>query len=353
MTTTWNTEIEPVELAGVVPGELHAVLLNAGLSERQSHALALRLGFDGAGTRTLAEAGDAVGYTRERVRQLEQRVREHACRMPPPLPVTTCAVEMLARSTPASKESAAHVLAANGLVSPRFDLAGILATADLFGIEHDLELLGAAVLRGRDAELVPHALADARRLQRRDGVASLARVLRELHDAESRERLRRLLDLQQDVVWLDDACSWFVVRGVRSRVASILRKMMTVTDTLTLGEVDHGMRRAFRPVNVPSNVVAPLCERHPWLVVDRRRQIVTRKVTFDARRELTPVERGLADLFSRQGPVLSFAEAVELGSRAGLNRPTIGVYLTRSPIFERVHRGRYVLRGTPRTAAPS
>lgn len=345
--------MEPVELGGAVPGELHAVVLNAGLSERQAHALALRLGFDGAGTRTLAEAGEAVGYTRERVRQLEQRLREHARRVPPSLPVTRCAVEMLARSAPTSKASAARVLAVNGLVSPRFDVAGIIATADLLRIEHDLELLGAALLRGRDAELVPQALASARRVQRSDGVASLARVQRELHEAESCEGLRRLFDAQRDVVWLDDARSWFVVRGVRSRVAPILRKMLTVTATLTLHEVELGMRRAFKPVDVPLHIVAPLCERYPWIVVDRRTQIVTRKVTFDAERELTPVERQLADLFSRHGPELSFAKTIELGSRVGLSRPTIGVYLTRSPLFERVHRGRYVLRGSARTAVSS
>jgi DNA-directed RNA polymerase sigma subunit (sigma70/sigma32) len=58
--------------------ELASVLREAGFSRRQAHALAVRLGWDGEGGSTLLVAAEAEGCTRERVRQLEQRLRRRS-----------------------------------------------------------------------------------------------------------------------------------------------------------------------------------------------------------------------------------------------------------------------------------
>jgi len=57
--------------------ELAAVLVAARLEGRQGRVVARRLGWDGHGPTTLAAAGGAEGYTRERVRQLEERLKRH------------------------------------------------------------------------------------------------------------------------------------------------------------------------------------------------------------------------------------------------------------------------------------
>jgi hypothetical protein len=346
---TWEeARIElQVELAGAVPYELFGLLEEIGLRGRQVRGLAVRLGLDGGGARTLAEAGVAAGYTRERVRQLEDRVARYVREARPALPLTRSAVGLLARSAPIAQDSALWLLAGRGYVCGRFDLSGLLAVAEVAGIDHGLRLVGNGVCRHRDADLLPPALAAARRLQRRDGVVALPRLARELRGDASKQALRRLLAISARVIWLDDKQSWFVVDRVHKRVDALLRKMLTISTALTLDEVERGLRRSFQPVIVPWHIVAPLCELEPWLVVDRDRQTVTRKISFDRTQTLTPIERQLLDLFRDHGPVLSFAEAISLGSKAGLNRPTIGVYLTRSAVIERIERGRYVVRGVP------
>ena len=45
------------------------------------------------------------------------------------------------------------------------------------------------------------------------------------------------------------------------------------------------------------------------------------------------------------GPELTFSAALRLGEREGLNPNSVGLYLLRSPVFEKVARGRYVVRG--------
>jgi hypothetical protein len=43
--------------------------------------------------------------------------------------------------------------------------------------------------------------------------------------------------------------------------------------------------------------------------------------------------------------VLGFTAAVRLAEVAGMNPASAGVYLSRSPVFQTVSRGRYAIRG--------
>ena len=57
--------------------ELGELLHAAQFNSRQRRAVARRLGWDGGPPTTLADAGAWEGYSRERVRQLEEHLREH------------------------------------------------------------------------------------------------------------------------------------------------------------------------------------------------------------------------------------------------------------------------------------
>jgi len=48
-------------------------LIEESLSERERHILTLRYGLDDEAPRTLAETGEIIGVSRERIRQLEKR----------------------------------------------------------------------------------------------------------------------------------------------------------------------------------------------------------------------------------------------------------------------------------------
>jgi alkylated DNA repair dioxygenase AlkB len=125
-----------------------------------------------------------------------------------------------------------------------------------------------------------------------------------------------------------------------------MRKMLSITRPLSIGEIDHGLRRAFRPVALPLNVVRLVCEAQSWLTLDHAADTVTTKVPVDRELALSPLEQRLVALFQQAGPTLSFSHAVRLAKRDGLNPSSIGPYLIHTPIVKRIARDRYALCGS-------
>ena len=102
------------------------------------------------------------------------------------------------------------------------------------------------VLREGETELADDVDAVATGLVARNGAGSVE-VLAE-HFSDDPDAARLVLEAQNDVVWLDDRREWFLVRGARSPLTNMLRKMLSVAGSLSLADVDDGLRRAFRPV---------------------------------------------------------------------------------------------------------
>ena len=90
--------------------ELAGVLASARLDGRQARVVARRLGWDGHGPTTLAAAGGAEGYTRERVRQLENRVKRHLASGETPLPATDAALSVVRAAAPSPRPDIARSL---------------------------------------------------------------------------------------------------------------------------------------------------------------------------------------------------------------------------------------------------
>jgi hypothetical protein len=332
-----------------IENELAGLLDAIGLSTRQARAISARLGWDGKGPATLAAAAQPEGYSRERVRQLEADVREKLERGQVRVPVVRGAVQMIERSAPDSRDYIGRELARKGIAARSFDPAGVLSAASITGVTTDARIHdGLVVLRGRpspDRQL----LVRARRLTSRHGAAHVDQLAR--HAGASPDQIRRLLAQRPGVTWLDDHQEWLRVSGNERRLTHILRKMLSISRSLTLAEVNDGLRRSFRPVVLQAAVLRRLCESFTWLTVDDDHQTVSSNLPLDQERVLSTIERRLVSIFQNDGPVLTFSRAVELGERAGLNRNSIGVYLSRTPILQTLSRGRYSLRGwAPATA---
>ena len=60
---------------------------------------------------------------------------------------------------------------------------------------------------------------------------------------------------------------------------------------------------------------------------------------------VTALHPVLVDVFLTHGQVLPIGRIVDGAVAAGMKRATVGVDLSRSPIFKPVSRGRYALRG--------
>jgi hypothetical protein len=329
--------------ADTLESELAEVLLFMRLDERQSSAVATRLGWDGRGPRTLNEAAISTGYTRERVRQLESRVRRDADAAHR-LPTLDRALATLEACAPDSSAQIALTLFERGLSGAPFDPGGILSAAGVFGRSTSLSIRRGLVKATDAPDPRRTILETARRLVAARGAVSVVELAR-LCGVEP-GRARRLLDLAPEVVWLDDQRSWVGLRvpNTRRRMDGILRKMLAVGRRLTLVDANEGLRRSYRPVVLPPPILWRLYEGVRWLDVDLKGGMLSSGRTFDER-ELSPIERQLSSLFIDHGPTLNFTQAVRLGERIGLNHNTVGYYLSHAPIIKTLARGTYTLRG--------
>jgi hypothetical protein len=334
LSTTFPTSLEE---------ELGSILRAAGLQGRQARAVATRLGWSGRGVTTLASAGEEEGYTRERVRQLEGRLRRHADASPLPLPLTATALRLVENAAPIARRDVPGKLALAGLSAGPFDLSGVLSAAELGGLEVRVCERDGVVLREGDTGLANDVDAVATGLVARNGAGSIEGLAE--HFSDDPDAARLVLEAQNDVVWLDDRREWFLVRGARSPLTNMLRKMLSVAGSLSLADVDDGLQRAFRPVCLPRDVLLRVCETTSWLVVDET-HMVTSKVALDETRFLSKLEQAVVRIIRANGPELTFSAALRLGEREGLNPNSVGLYLLRSPVFEKVARGRYVVRGS-------
>jgi hypothetical protein len=326
--------------------ELTDVLASARLGGRQARVVARRLGWDGHGVTTLAAAGGAEGYTRERVRQLENRLRRHLQNGSTRLPLTEAALAVVRAAAPAPRTDVARSLLERGLSARPFDPAGVITAAELGGLRVDVLSLDGLVVRKDGAALPERTLSLARALVARNGATSVSELSRRMQGSGlSATTIRRLLEHCGEVTWLDPRREWLVVPARSSRAGTGLRKMLSIARSLSLADVDEGLRRSARPVALPRAVLRAMCETFDWIAVDRRSDAVTATVPLDPARTLSPLERELVRIFRTDGPVLAFARAVQLAADAGINPTSAGLYLTRTPVLQTVARGRYAVRG--------
>jgi hypothetical protein len=335
----------PEPFARSLEEELAGVLRDAGLEGRQAQAVSNRLGWSGRPATTLAEAAAREGYSRERVRQLEVKVRRHAEESPLRLPLTAAALRLVENAAPIARDRIPGELARAGLSAGPFDPSGLLSAAELGRLDLRVCERDGILMQKRHLELVAGLEKAAQTIVKKVGAGTVEAVARRSGDDAAPQAAQRLLDAHADVIWLDDTREWFFVRGTRTPFTRTLRKMLSVSGSLTLADVDDGLRRAFRPICLPRPVLLRLCRLVPWLAVEDEPPAVTATIAVDEARVLSTLERALVGVFREHGPMLTFSKAVALGEEQGLNPSSVGLYLCRSPIIKTISRGRYTLRG--------
>jgi hypothetical protein len=322
--------------------ELGALLRRVPFSERQRTALERRLGWDGRRPATLAGAADEVGYTRERVRQLELRLAGQLARSRPPLPRTVAALVLITEAAPAGCDELAHALVQHQIAAQPFDPRGVLRTAALARIETDLTERSGIILTRADVELASRAAIVAQKLASSDGATSPGAVAERL--GASSAKVRRLLETSDAVTWLDPAHEWLVGVGARTRATTALRKVLAVAPELALADVEQALRRPRPQLTLPRDVIRSLCTLLPWVHVYPN-DFVSCAGLLAVEDELSPIEQVLAGIFRDHGPVLSFARIQRSAESRGMRGGTAAVYLSRSPIFRQTARARYTLVG--------
>jgi len=317
-----------------------------------------RLGFDGHPPVTLQAAGDLLGITRERIRQLCRQLTkkvDSADRVY--APTLDRALAAARARAPAAATAIEAVLADAGLVNGRFSVESLNAAAASFKREPlPFNPKLRMVSDGSPLPDIPPIRTAARRLVEHWGVTTVDEVVQRLGFTPSEgniELLRSILELHCDARWLDRERHWFWIRGTRNRLLNAIVKIVSVAGSIEIGDLRDGVGRhhrmkGFRP---PRAVLAALCADTGSYRIEGD-QVLGGPDLPDWTDTLGANEALLVDVLFEHGPVMRRTDLEEIVvSQRGIPRNSFYIYLTYSPILRRFAPGVYGLRGSAVSAA--
>jgi transcriptional regulator with XRE-family HTH domain len=256
--------------------------LDAALPTRQAkyrEALLQRFGWSVTDAVTLQEAGDLLGVTRERIRQVEKDVRAALVNYPPPATLLDEAADAIWNASPLFVDDVSELLAEAGLVDGEIDYEALFEAMRLAGIHDIPKVFGDVIARSEtEAETrfdywarVERALRSGRPLHLID-LVDISED-RSTTAASTRDRLERL----DWVIWLDN--DWLVdgrTLGEMRRLnplTNTVGKILTACGALSMDSIADGLqisaRRSIRGLVVPPRpVLEAFLARHEGFVLN-------------------------------------------------------------------------------------
>lgn len=317
---------------------------------QHSKAISRRLGWDGKGGCTLQEAAEISGVSRERIRQIEKNFKA-ALNTVSYVPALDRAIEILDRAAETFEPDAAYLLQHQGITSSRFLPKGVAAAAEIIGRSHRFELgpdrVSVQLPGDTKAKLLKSVV---RSLSNINYVASLLEVQARVALVEGEEppleTVRAFLERNPQVAWLDGDRSWFWVRQAegRNRLVAQIRKILAAAGSVQLETLRDGVLRNHRTSNtsLPRLVFEGLCRAAGFHVTGG---VVSASEQIDTSKVLGGIETAIVDVLRNHGNVMNVSDLRDECLTRGVNRHSFWVYLTYSPLLERVGPSVYVLRG--------
>ena len=322
----------------------------SGASGDRLDAMLARLGWLAADQPTLEDAGARIGVTRERMRQLQQNARK---RIPAQawLPRLDQALTLLEQSMPLLADEAAALLHDAGVANQPFPPVAIDRAARVLRGQSPFNpklLAQGIVYVGELPVPLRKIISLASKRARANGVASLTMLCAELAATGVAVPVRVLgvlLQNSRQIELLDDAsfCEPNTPHN-RDRLENTLRRMLTVTPTLTVDSLLGGLNREYRyrnaarhgfdVIRVPSRsaLVAylrlhaefSLRNDEASLVTPQPADAVLGKAEFTLIHVLTNSPTG----------ILPLSDAANACVAQGMNRTTAYLYLRYLPTVE-------------------
>ncbi len=342
-------------------------------------ALAARLGWPDGQIRSLQEAGDMVGVTRERIRQIqvkfEERIRD-AVRVP----ALERALALVRQLVPTTAERASQALIDAGLAKGPVHPRALVQIASTLGIDPSfevgsLDVLGEVVmapgasanpgeLRALRAELkrrarpfgfihVDLAAATTRELLGQDGDRPAGMGL---ITTGSGENLAELVLRAMGAITLGDGW-YFVETDSREPAIGLIEDMLAVSEKgLTDEELRQGFERRLRWRGSaghrnqegwypPGPAILGLCRSRP----DRFRvegNVVAPIAPLDWRERIPDAERIMLEiLLESPGRVLHREDFERAAVERGVNPNTFNTYTSYTPFLRDLGAGLWAIRG--------
>jgi hypothetical protein len=347
--------------------------------EYQQHRINLigmRLGWLGEPPRILKDCGDLFGITRERVRQLEKKMRDAMPKHPIFLPRLDDALGLIETAAPINAHAAERLLIARRVCKRPFSIDSLFAAASDFGRQTTASLAEFNGQRcvsttAQDAAIGAF-VRKARAVASANGVASIYQLVDDASSGAnngasgeatnpSESWIRQTLRAWPACKFVnEDWFSFYDLPPGRNRVLNVLDRMLAVSPRLKIGDVREGVRRQMKYRSIshrttelvvpPSGVLEAYLQSHPeYLVQD---SYVEAKIPRHVDAQLADAERAMFQVFEEAGGgVLDRRSFVEGCIRKGINENTVSVYTTYSPIIEHLGKDLWKLRGRAVDAA--
>jgi Sigma-70, region 4 len=355
--------IAALPLEGQLRGLLRAL---SGFEGERLQALLDRLGWSGKRAITLEEAGKRLGITRERMRQLQEKVlnRLGGFSFPPYVPAIDLALDTLSRAGPIRPEVAAALLKEEGISNVEFAAQSVIAAARACGRNPPIQIQNVnnkSILTATAIPLADAILRLAYRQAHASGASNIAEVVAEMTSEVSpvtEADVRHILKEFSEARFLES--DWFCHRPDnpgRDRLRNTTRRMLSVASPIELGVLREGIRREYRYrgrrgikgwslLVPPRSVLREYYRTHPEFVVDDDGEMVKTFQPLDYRNELGLTDTILVDtLRSSPACVLDRSILAAECARRSMNANTFNMYLTYSSVIVHLGTDVWSLRG--------
>lgn len=338
---------------------LKSILVN--YSTTHLNALGSRLGWYGTEPITLQRAGRLANITRERVRQIEARVKRVARSNVPDIVHRMAA--QLPKYEPELWSSIARRLQNSGITTTEWTAKSVKSVLDQCGLASWIFVEGArdSLVGPRNNEMLTHLneiVGIARRACRASGSVSLDYVAKCLPTAIPMGILRDMLHCAKDIEFISPDYCWVPrTPAKRVRIQNVTKKMLAINRPLEIGEIREGLNRKFsfrnktgsakyEGVVPPSHILISLFRMYPQFHV-----IGDYTVDFigdlHQHNELTRPERAIVDAFKHfDTDALDRQTIKEYGDDLGINMSSLEVEMTYSPIVVQVKQNVWRLVGS-------
>lgn len=326
-------------------------------------------GWDGRGGATLEATGREFGrITRERVRQLCDRLSAKLAASPHETPALDAALVLAANAAPTTAHDLARRLADQRVAARPFDPAGLLTAAGALGRDPTFSLEVVKDVRivlpdppdpTSDTVAVIASVVDtARSIVRRAGAARVSevtgRVAAELAVWVEDDLVTAVVSEPDDFVWLERRTGWFYLASVaKNAVASRVAKVLSVAGAARLADLHAGIRRdeRMRDFVMPEYILGELCERLPGVRLEG--DLVVADPQQAPEDVLERTELTLYRALVEAGGEADRHELEAACLAAGMKPSSFNNRVAYSPIVADLGHGRYALRGLDGQTGPT
>jgi len=330
--------------------------------ERNTHIFIQRMGWDGNGRKTLDAVGKKYGMTRERVRQICEKIGKAIRLTKPPIKFLKQALHHVSLSLPSPANEIENELTASGISRKPFRIEGLLTAADSFDIRAKFIIKKVGRKKARLAVPVRNSrtpnsiIQQARKYVEHWGAGTiddLTYVVNEkCNPPISDEFTKMVLESLENFRWLDKETAWFwLINTKRNRINNLILQILSVADRLTINDLRNGIMRPYRMrgYSPPRRVLKAICEQLGYTVENDM-------IIADPPLKWEDVLEGtnafdLVMALKLYGPVLTRSDFEQLCVNNGMNQRSFYMYLGSSPLIQRYSRGIYGLRSAKVSAA--